>query len=80
MRDEKGRRRLTEELVRDADAHDRGDVSEIGAGIKAFERLSISSHRDGWNDPGLGSAYTFWDSWIDARNHHWQYYPSMPSG
>jgi hypothetical protein len=77
MTDEEGRRQIAAELVRDADASDRGATEEIGSGFEKFEEYAVVENRYRWNDGGLGAAYTFWSRWIDARNHQWQHYPKM---
>ena len=61
---------LVEYLLTDATAHDAGRFDEIGRRFDSFE------HRFPLGDePPIGElhiALTFWDAWIDARNHGWQ--------
>jgi hypothetical protein len=77
MNDDEARRLIARELSVDAEAFDRGAPKEIGSGFRAFLEYLSPDHRDGWKDHGLGAAYTFWDRWIDARNHEWRHYPHM---
>lgn len=64
------RETLVRNLLTDADAHDAGRYDEIGRRFDSFE------HAFPLGDAGelteLRIALTFWDSWIDARNHGWQ--------
>lgn len=64
---------LVEQLRRDADAHDEGSYDEIGRRFDAVER-----HLPHGTAPELGRlhiALTFWDGWVDARNHGWPHGP-----
>lgn len=69
------RQTLIAELTRDAEAHEADRYLDIGA---EFERVDAELPR------GQGSefdkffiAFHFWDGWIDARNHNWQYYEGI---
>lgn len=62
-------------LTRDAVAHEAQRFKDVGIG---FDELDAGLPR------GLGSefdklfiALNFWDGWIDARNHDWQYYKGI---
>ena len=60
---------LIRELRRDADAHEAQNDDAIGRRFDAVEH-----HFTRGNAPELGRlhiALTFWDGWIDARNHGW---------
>ena len=60
---------LVTELRRDAVAHRAGAYDEVGRRFDAVER-----HLPQGTDPELGRlhiALTFWDGWVDARNHGW---------
>ena len=60
---------LVAELRRDAQAHEAGSYDEIGRRFDAVER-----HFPHGTAPELGRlhiALTFWDGWVDARNHGW---------
>lgn len=60
------------ELTRDAEAHEAGRYDEIG---RAFERVDAQLPRgQGPEFDKLFISLDFWDGWIDARNHDWQYY------
>lgn len=66
---------LVTQLRHDADAHDAGSYDEIGRRFDAVER-----HLPHGTAPELGRlhiALTFWDGWVDARNHGW---PRGPIG
>jgi hypothetical protein len=58
-----------------AGAQDAGLLRSIGDHYDKFETLVSrdpdSRHRN------LQVAITFWDFWIDSRNHDWLYYPGM---
>ncbi len=60
---------LVAELRRDAAAHEAGAYDEVGRRFDAVER-----HFPHGTAPELGRlhiALTFWDGWVDARNHGW---------
>jgi hypothetical protein len=60
---------LVAELRRDAAAHRAGASDEVGRHFDAVER-----HFPHGTAPELGRlhiALTFWDGWVDARNHGW---------
>jgi len=64
------RQTLAEQLLRDASAHDAGRFDEIG---RRFDSIEHGFPRGA--DVALRKlrvAMTFWDGWIDARNHGWQ--------
>src|SRR6266513_1530826 len=57
-------------LIADATAHEKGRFDEIGRRFDSFEHQFPAG-----DEPGLAElrlALTFWDAWIDARNHGWQ--------
>jgi hypothetical protein len=61
---------LIDYLLTDADAHDASRFDAIGRRFDGFEHAFPSG-----DDAALGDlriALTFWDAWIDARNHEWQ--------
>ena len=56
-------------------AQESGDLAAIEAG---FDQLDSELPRDaGPEFDKLHVALKFWDSWIDARNHNWSYYPGL---
>lgn len=64
------RDQLVDQLLRDAMAHDRGRYDEVG---RHFQELEHVLPRGDAPDLGrLRVALTFWDGWIDARNHGFQ--------
>lgn len=66
---------LIAELNRDAEAHEAGRNQDIGA---AFERVDGELPRgQGPEFDKLFIAFNFWEGWIDARNHNWQYYEGI---
>lgn len=67
---EGARAALAEQLLRDAAAHDDGRFDEIGRRFDAIEH-AFPRGADG-RLRTLRTALTFWDAWIDARNHGWQ--------
>jgi len=66
---------VIEHLEKDAEHHDAGRFSEIG---EYFDELDINLPRSAGDEfEKLHIALIFWDSWQDARNHEWQYYPKI---
>ncbi len=66
---------LIENLTRDAAAHESGRYRDIGSG---FDELDANLPRDGGPEfEQFFIALAFWDGWIDARNHDWQYYEEI---
>ena len=60
---------LVTQLRHDATAHEAGAYDEVGRRFDAVER-----HLPHGTSPELGRlhlALTFWDGWVDARNHGW---------
>ena len=59
-------------LTAAANAHDSNEFANIDVG---YEKLDGELPRDsGTEFDKLFVALSFWDGWIDARNHNWQYY------
>jgi hypothetical protein len=66
---------LVENLTRDAVAHEAGHYRDIG---HAFDELDANLPREGGREfDQIFIALAFWDGWIDARNHDWQYYDGI---
>ena len=62
-------------LSHDAAAHEAGHYQQIGAG---FDELDVGLPRERKAEfDKLFIALNFWDGWIDARNHDWQYYKGI---
>jgi hypothetical protein len=57
-------------LAADATAHDGANFDAIGRRFDSFEHNFPID--DGPLAAELRIALTFWDAWIDARNHGWQ--------
>lgn len=56
-------------------AHESGDLRAIDEG---YDQLDTELPRDaGPEFDKLLVALEFWDSWIDASNHDWLYYPGL---
>ena len=64
------RERLVTYLRSDAAAHDAGRFDAIGRPFDSFEHRFPAA--TGGDVAELRLALTFWDAWIDARNHEWQ--------
>ncbi len=77
--DHEARRCIAAQLLREATALEAGREEAVGSGLEAFEAYAARAHGHAWNDPALGAAYTFWDCWLDARNHDWRFYPRLRS-
>ena len=59
-------------------AQESGDLAAVEAG---FDQLDSELPRNaGPEFDKLFVALAFWDSWIDARNHDWLYYPGLVAG
>jgi hypothetical protein len=66
---------MIESLYRDVAAHEAGNYEKIGLG---YDELDGGLPRgSGAEFDKLFIALIFWDSWIDARNHEWRYYPGV---
>ena len=64
-------------LEHDIEAHEQGRYEEVGAAFDDAPEWSLDEQADEEGAHRLGIAYTFWDEWIDARNHDWGYYPGV---
>lgn len=66
---------LIKHLADDAQHHVAGNFERIGEG---FDELDANLPRGaGPEFDNLHVALNFWDSWQDARNHEWRYYPKI---
>jgi hypothetical protein len=62
-------------LLQAADSHEAGRLHGIEA---PYDTLDSKLPRDvGPEFDKLFIALNFWDGWIDARNHDWQYYEGI---
>jgi hypothetical protein len=61
---------LAEALLRDAAAHEASKDDEIGRRFDSLEH--VFPRGTNAELAKLRIALTFWDGWIDARNHGWQ--------
>jgi hypothetical protein len=61
---------LVKQLLGDAAAHDAGRYDEVGRRFDSVEREFPRGSAPELTR--LRVALTFWDGWIDARNHGWQ--------
>src|SRR5581483_3994854 len=62
-------------LLQAASEHEAGRLSEIEL---SYDTLDANLPRDaGPEFDQLFIALNFWDGWIDARNHDWQYYEGI---
>jgi hypothetical protein len=64
------RQALAGYLLTDAAAHEKGRYDEIGRRFDGFEHAFPQGDDEALID--LRMALTFWDAWVDARNHGWQ--------
>ena len=64
-------------LERDIEAHEAGRYDEIGLAFDDAPDWALGEENDQEDAHRLGTAYSFWDQWIDARNHDWRYYPDI---
>ena len=66
---------LIESLTRDVTAHEAGRYRDVG---RDFDVLDANLPRNDMPEfDKIFIAFDFWDGWIDARNHDWQYYAGM---
>jgi hypothetical protein len=66
---------LIDSLTQDAIAHDAGRYRDVGQSLDEFDANLPRDERPEFNK--LFVALNFWDGWIDARNHDWQYYSGI---
>lgn len=67
--------KIAAELRVDAAAQEAGDIRSVG---QRFDELHAAAQlADPEYSDMAGAAFTFWDWWIDARNHDWQYYDGI---
>jgi len=59
-------------LTRDANSHVARRYSEIGIGFDEMEANLPDSAEEEFDK--LFLARSFWEGWIDAKNHDWAYY------
>jgi hypothetical protein len=59
-------------LEADAALQERGSVREIGENYDPTYARILKINAD--YDESVGFAFTFWDNWVDASNHEWQYH------
>ncbi len=72
------RERFVECLDAAVRAQESSDLPTIETG---FDQIDSELPRDaGPEFDKLHVALEFWDCWIDARNHHWSYYPGLVAG
>ena len=62
-------------LIRAADAHENARLAEVDV---SYDNLDGELPRNvGPEFDKLFLALSFWDGWIDARNHDWEYYKGI---
>ena len=61
--------RLADAIEAAANAHDSGDLRNIDDGYDELEPIAF-----GHEDPDVRLAMSFWDGWVDSRNHDWLFY------
>jgi len=59
-------------LEAEAALHEQGSVREIGENYDPTYGRVLEINAD--YDESVGFAFTFWDNWVDASNHEWQYH------
>ena len=67
---EAARKALAGYLITDATAQEAGRFDAVGRSFDGFEHAFPEGDDESLID--LRMALTFWDAWIDARNHGWQ--------
>lgn len=56
-------------------SHEQGNYSEIHQGFDEFDALVPRSSSPRFRKVLI--ALSFWDGWIDASNHNWDYYEGI---
>lgn len=69
------RERFSSCLERAAEAQEAGNVAGIDTGFDALDE--DLPRNQGAEFDKFHIALHFWDGWIDARNHDWQYYEGI---
>ena len=72
---EETRRKVIEELLRSAAAHEAGNIWQIDGSYDEMQSRILSE--DAPEFEKLSIAVEFWGGWIDARNHDWMYYKGI---
>ena len=75
MRYDELRERFASNLETAARAQEAGDLPGIETGFAEVDRMLPGG--EGAEYDKLHIARYFWDGWIDARNHDWQYYEGI---
>ena len=69
------RQEVIKGLLLAAAAHESGRLALIETEYDSVESILYINNAP--ESPGLSVALNFWDGWIDARNHDWQYYEGI---
>lgn len=69
------RERFASDLDRAAQAQEAGNLPEIETDYEELDE--VLPRGEGPEYDKLHIALNFWDGWIDARNHDWQYYEGI---
>ena len=64
-------------LRREAVLHDSERFDRIGDAYDDVEMELLPLETSCARDIAIAIAMSFWDSWIDARNHDWHYYQGI---
>ena len=72
------KRLFIEGLTQDAIAHEGCRFQDVGIGFDDLDARLPRGHGSEFDK--LFIALNFWDGWIDARNHDWQYYKGIQEG
>ena len=75
MQYDKLRERLASHLEMAAEAQEAGNLPAIETGFDVLDE--VLPRGEGPEYDKLHIAFHFWDGWIDARNHDWQYYKGI---
>lgn len=69
---------LAAALEADADAHEAGRHDAVG---ERYDDV-LAEVTPFWDPRArrLSVGFHFWDCWVDARNHDWNYYPDAQEG
>jgi hypothetical protein len=75
MRYDELRERFALDLDRAAQSQKVGNLPGIETGYEELDRMLPGGESEEYDK--LHIARYFWDGWIDARNHDWQYYEGI---
>lgn len=65
-------------LERDIEAHEAGRIWDVGEAFEDAPEWRLCGNET--TEHRLGLAETFWENWMDSRDHGWAFYRGMDEG